>query len=213
MKGYNTTGWNRLRYNVWSLFYDPVLRLLEPGRRQALEQAAPRPGERILIVGGGTGLDLPHLQALGAGQADILLTDISPAMLDRARRRTARLGMDSVRIETMDAQALRLDGGQFDLVILHLILAVVPDARATLREAARVLKADGRISIYDKFAPDDRPPGLLRRLANVVSETLATSITRQLGPLLDEAGLEAVVDRPSHFKGFFRTVLARKRAP
>ena len=209
---WNTTRWNRIRYNLWSLFYDPLLRLLQPGRRQALEQAAPRAGERILIVGGGTGLDLPLLAELGAAEADIVLGDIAPAMLARAKKRAEALGLPRVRIKVMDAQALPLEDECFDLVLLHLILAVVPDPQACIREAARVLKPDGRVSIYDKFLPDGRRPGWLRRVLNAVMESLATSITRQLGPLLDHAGLEKVIDQPSHFNGFFRTVLAKKPA-
>ncbi len=207
----NTTRWNRWRYNAYSLFYDRVLGVLQPGREQALKQAEPRPDDHILIVGGGSGLDLPVLQRMGAGEAHILLGDVSPAMLKRARRRVEQLGLPRVEIREMDAQALDVADASQSLVLLHLILAVVPDPHACIREAARVLAPGGRISIYDKFVPPGREPGLLWRLGNQISETLATSITRRLEPLLEEAGLEKVVDTPLRFNGFFRAVLVKKR--
>ena len=90
----------------------------------------------------------------------------------------------------MDGQALEFPDANFDHVILSLILAVIPDPMACIREAARVLKSEGTIAIFDKFVPDGKAPTILRRLLNPLVNLLATNITRQLGPLLDAAGLK-----------------------
>src|SRR5262245_27007613 len=127
----DATTWNRRRYTLWAPLYDFVARF---GRQRwrSLALLDLRPGERVLIVGAGTGADLPLILS----GVSVLATDLTLAMLDRARPR-ARPG---VELRVMDGQALDLPDESFDAVILHLILAVIPDPVACLREAARVLR-------------------------------------------------------------------------
>jgi ubiquinone/menaquinone biosynthesis C-methylase UbiE len=114
----------------------------------------------------------------------------------------------------MDGQALEYEDGSFDAVLLHLILAVIPDPARCLAEAARVLKANGRIGIFDKFVPDRESVPLWRRVANLATNLLATDITRRLGDILTASGapLRVVHDESVGVLGFFRIVLLRKDA-
>lgn len=192
---------NRLRYTLYTPFYDAVVRRLGRGRRRSLELLNVRPGERVLIAGCGTGLDIEHLPA----GAQITAVDITPSMVERTRRR--REGIDA---RVMDAAKLDFADASFDCVILHLILAVVPDPRSTAREAARVLRPGGRAAIFDKFLPDEGRPSLVRRAANVVTRIVATDINRRLAPLVEGTTLRVVRDEPSVFGGMFRVVLAVK---
>ena len=201
----NTAAWNRVRYTLYAPFYDLFVRYLDRGRGRALELLDVRPGERVLLVGCGTGLDLDHLPA----GAEVTAIDYTPAMVERTWARARVLGRP-VRAEVMDAQQLELPDGSFDCVVLHLILAVVPDAEACAREAARVLRPGGRASIFDKFLPDEARPSALRSAANLVMGTLATEINRRLGPLLRAGGLERVHREPSLLGGTFQVALARK---
>ena len=104
----------------------------------------------------------------------------------------------------MDAAALDFADESFDCVVLHLILAVVPDPHATAREAARVLRRGGRASIFDKFA-DHASAG--RRALNVVTNFVATDITRSLNDILAGTELRIVREEPSVFGGVFRVVV------
>jgi ubiquinone/menaquinone biosynthesis C-methylase UbiE len=122
---------------------------------------------------------------------EIVATDITPAMLARLRSRAARLGRP-VRAEVMDAARLDLPDASFDCVALHLALAVVPDPVATIREAARVLRPGGRVSIFDKFLDDGRRASPLRRVVSAVADVVASDFNRQLGPLLAAGGLRLV---------------------
>src|SRR5690606_6165204 len=97
----------------------------------------------------------------------------------------------------------------FDAVILHLIVAVVPDPARALREVARVLRRGGRVSVFDKFAPEGRPPSFVRRALNLVANVLATDVTRQLGPLLQGSGLEISRREPALAGGLFEIAQLR----
>lgn len=202
----NTNRWNRVRYTLYTPFYDVVARRLARGRRRALELLDVTKGERVLIVGCGTGLDLELLPR----NAHVTAVDLTPSMVEKTRVRAASLGM-AVDVRVMDAAALELDDASFDCVILHLVLAVVPDPHATAREAARVLRPGGRASIFDKFLPDGREPSAARRIFNAVTNVFATEINRRLGDLMEGTALQVEKDEPSVFGGAFRVILARRR--
>jgi phosphatidylethanolamine/phosphatidyl-N-methylethanolamine N-methyltransferase len=204
----NTNRWNRLRYTLYAPFYDLVARRLGRGRRRALELLQVQDGERVLIVGCGTGLDL---ELLPRGGAIVTAVDLTPAMVEKTRARAATLGM-SVDARVMDAAKLEFPDASFDCVLLHLILAVVPDPYSTAREAARVLRPGGRASIFDKFLPDEGRPSLARRAANVLTNVFATEINRRLGEILAGTGLRVVTNEASVFGGAFRVVIVSFRA-
>lgn len=201
----NTNRWNRLRYTFYAPFYDLIARRLGRGRRRALELLQVREDERVLIVGCGTGLDLELLPR----NAQVTAVDITPAMVEKTRARAAALGM-SVDARVMDAAALELEDASFDCVILHLILAVVPDPYGTAREAARVLRRDGRVSIFDKFLPDERDASVVRRTFNMITTVFATEINRRLGDILQGTPLRVLANEPSVFGGAFRVVIANR---
>lgn len=200
----NTNRWNRLRYTLWAPLYDRFVRFRRQ-RRRSIGLLALRPGERVLIVGAGTGADLPFIP----DGVEVVAGDITPAMVARIRRRAARLGR-AVRAEVMDGQALPFPDAHFDAVVLHLIVAVIPDPRACLREAARVLKPEGRAVVFDKFVADGRRPSLVRRAANLVANVVATDLTRRLGPLLEGTGLAVVRREPAALGGAFEIALLRR---
>lgn len=202
---FNTNRWNRVRYSFIAPFYDAAARTLQSRRRRSIAMLRLTPGESLLIVGAGTGLDLPLLPE---GVA-VTAVDITPAMVQRLRRRAALLGM-AVDARVMDGQALAFPDGSFDAVILHLILAVIPDPFACIREAERVLRPGGRLVILDKFLPDGQTPSAARRMANLVVGAIATDINRQLGSILANTRLQVERQEPAGLGGFFQMLLCRK---
>ena len=159
----------------------------------------------MLLIGAGTGLDLPCLPR----DVEIHAIDISPLMLARLEARADRYGLDVIA-STMDAARLDYPDAHFDVVVMHLIVAVMPDPQAGLREAHRVLVEDGQLCVMDKFQSDARPARVVRRLVNVVTSFLATDITRQARPLLEGAGFVVEHDTPVMMGTLFRALLARK---
>ncbi len=208
----NTTAWNRLRYGAAAPVYDWVIAPLqalgwEAARQRAIALLAPEPGSRILIVGAGTGVDLEYLPP----GVEIVATDLSPEMIERVEARGRRLGLE-LDARVMDGEKLAFANGEFDHAILHLILAVMPDPEACVREVTRVLRPGGTVSIFDKFVPDGESPSLPRQAANLVTNVVFSDFTRQLGPILD-AGPLRLRHREKVFFDFFTLAVAEKSGP
>lgn len=174
-----TNRWNRLRYTGWAPVYDLMTWGLDRKRQESLRLLGPRPGERILIVGAGTGADLPHIPA----GCVVVATDLTPAMLERARPKVR----DGTHLAVMDGHRLGVVAASFDAVVLHLILAVIPNPVSCLMEAARALRPGGRMVVFDKFVRGRRAPVVLRML-NLVTDALFSDVTRGIAAGLRRAG-------------------------
>jgi ubiquinone/menaquinone biosynthesis C-methylase UbiE len=203
-RGARATSWNRIRYTFWAPLYDLVVAFGRQ-RRRAIELLALQPGERVLLVGAGTGADLPLLPE----GIETLATDLTPAMLERARPKL-RPGME---LRVMDGQRLELPDASFDAVILNLVLAVMPDPVACLREVARVLRPGGRAVVFDKFLRYGERAGVGRRALGVVAGLLFTELDRVLEEILAASGAPLVIehDEAALARGLFRVVLLRRR--
>lgn len=202
---YRENGFLKRSYGMIAPIYDLVVsRPLQGARRQMLRTLPTEQTKRILLSGIGTGLDLPLLPKLHHYTA----LDFSAAMLERARPRAAGLQVEWVMGDSM---ALPFAGAQFDHVVLHLILAVVPYPAACLAEAARVLKPGGTIVIFDKFLrPHQRAP--LRRALNPLSRRIATRLDVVFEEVLREVPqLQKVSDMPLLAGGWFRGIVLEKK--
>jgi protein-L-isoaspartate O-methyltransferase len=107
----------------------------------------PKPGERILEVGPGTGyytLDAAEW-VKPDGQVDIL--DLQQEMLDHTMRRATEAGLANVIPTQSDATAMPYEDATFDAAYLTTVLGEIPDQDAAFRELTRVLKSGGRLVI------------------------------------------------------------------
>lgn len=202
-----TNEWNRFIYRLWAPVYDATVnRLFMPGRRRALEVLALQPGERVLIVGVGTGQDLLLLPS-GVEAVGI---DLSPEMLGKARARLPRCKA-AVKLVVGDAQAPLVEEGSFDAAILNLILSVIPDGKACLQATLRALKPGGRAVIFDKFLPEGTHLSPMRRLVNVFSTLLGTDINRRLSDMMKGCACAVPSSEPSVGRGLYRVLLLCKQ--
>jgi phosphatidylethanolamine/phosphatidyl-N-methylethanolamine N-methyltransferase len=141
-------------YDRWAPVYDFIFDLpFEPGRRAAADAAAEAAGHNgeILVVGVGTGLELPMLPR----NVRVTGVDLSRPMLDVARRRVAREGLDQVQaLHQMDAQALALDDASFDVALAPYVMSVVPDPERALDEMWRVVRPGGELVVMNHFSAE-----------------------------------------------------------
>jgi arsenite methyltransferase len=108
-----------------------------------------RPGEQVVDVGCGAGIDsLIAARMVGASGA-VVGVDMTPAMLDRGRASAERGGFSNVRFHEGLAESLPVADGWADVVISNGVLNLFPDKFAGLCEMARVLKPAGRLQIGD----------------------------------------------------------------
>lgn len=196
-------------YTLLAPIYDWVVSApTQKARKQSLQRIAEEnPARHILINGIGSGLDIPFL----ANNAVYTAIDITPAMLNRAHKQAILKPETSITLLQADVMNLPFEDNRFDAVIMHLILAVVPDPLMALKEASRVLKPGGKIYILDKFIrPGQR--ALLLRLVNTFSRHIATRmdvIFEDLHSGCDELILTR--DEPAMLGGWFRHIELQKR--
>ena len=196
-----SNAWHRFRYTLWAPHYDRVTKLHRE-RRHSIALLELRPGERLVIIGCGTGADLPFLPE----GIEVLATDLTPAMLRQARAH-ARPGIE---IQVMDGMALDLPDGSYDAAILHMVLEVIPDPARCLAEAARVLRPGGRLAVFDKFLPDDDRPGLLRKAGLALLDMVFTSTNRRMGEILARSRAPFVVEHDEPSVGSYRHLILRR---
>jgi phosphatidylethanolamine/phosphatidyl-N-methylethanolamine N-methyltransferase len=196
-----SNAWIRFRYSFWAPHYDRVTRFPRE-RRRSIELLALEPGERLLIIGCGTGADLPFVPL----EVQVLATDLTPAMIRQAEAH-ARPGIE---YRVMDGMALDLPDGGFDAAILHMVLEVIPDPVRCLAEAARVLRPGGRLAVFDKFLPEEASVGPLRRAGLALLDFVFTSTNRRMGEILARSGAPFAVERDEPSVAAYRHLLLRR---
>ena len=138
-------------YARWAPVYDLVFGpVFERGRHAAIA-AAERVGGRILEVGVGTGLSLPHYSRA----CRLCGVDISEPMLRKAQERVAEYRLENVEgLWVMDAEHLSFPDHSFDVVVAQYVITTVPNPEATLDEFARVVKSGGEIILVNHLGAE-----------------------------------------------------------
>jgi len=159
----------------YDLVFGPTL---HPGRVDAIKRMGIKPGDRVLEVGVGTGINVDLYPA------DCAVTgiDLSSSMLEKARERVARKGVRNVRLLQMDAANLKFADDSFDIVYAPYVISVVPDPVAVTREMRRVCRPGGRIVILNHFRS---------------SNPLMARIERMISPLTVHIGFKSDLDLPA----------------
>lgn len=141
----------------WERNADLIDGMSKPVRAWLLEQLDPQPGQTILELGAGpgdTGFDAARLVGEGGR---LISTDISPFMVDVARRRAQTFGVTNVEFQTGDAQRIELPDASVDGVLHRFGPMLLPDPAASAAEVRRVLVDGGRYVTAVWGGPDANP--------------------------------------------------------
>jgi phosphatidylethanolamine/phosphatidyl-N-methylethanolamine N-methyltransferase len=161
---------------------------------------------RVIEIGVGTGLSLPHYPA----GISVLGVDLCPRMLEKARRRQES-GATKARIELqlVDGEHLPHESGAFDAVVLPFVISVTPDPKRLLAEAFRVLAAGGHVLIVNHFA-GVRGLRWLEKAFSPFANLAGFESNLDLTALLEGSPLQIVEIRRLRPIGFFTLVHLRK---
>ena len=195
------SGLNPARYRLWAPIYDRFIDRpsIRSSRRKEMQMADLKPGDRVLLVGVGTGEDLPFLP----DHVKVVAIDITPEMMVRSSDKSRPPQTD---LAVMDAEALAFQDLAFDVVIMNLILTVADHPKIALTEALRVMKKGGRMMIFDKFLGSDEPHPRLFRLMDRVAKIIATSLTVSFEDLMEGQPVTVLSNIPSDFLSRFRII-------
>lgn len=127
-----------------------------------------RPGETVVDLGSGGGLDV-FLAARQVGPTGRAIgIDMTPEMIARARGAAQSAGLTNVEFHLAEIEQLPLEPDSVDCVISNCVLNLVPNKARALAEIFRVLKPGGRVAISDIALKQALPPGLQESLAAYV---------------------------------------------
>ena len=144
-------------YHRYAKFYNVYFgKFLNPGRVKAISVAELQDGEKVLEVGVGTGLSLPHYPQ----GVEVSGIDMSEEMLKKARDLVAQEDLQNIKsLEIMNAEKMTFADNSFDVVMAMHIVTVVTHPAKFAQEMRRVCKPGGRIVIVNYFHNPDRPIG------------------------------------------------------
>lgn len=187
-----------------SAFYDKFFNtgIFLKTRKKIFQEVPFQSKQKILYVGIGTGADLEFINYV---DYDITAIDYSPDMLDIAK---SKFEHSAIKFLEMDAQKMAFEDESFDYIVASLILSVVPDENKCFGEMIRVLKKDGRILIFDKFAPKDQKISLTKKLLRPFISMLGTDIGRSFEKLIiqNKQRIKVEQDNPVMLNGMYKYI-------
>jgi phosphatidylethanolamine/phosphatidyl-N-methylethanolamine N-methyltransferase len=198
-------------YRRYGRLYDLYFGVIfQRGRKQAIERMRCRPEDHILEVGIGTGLSL----ALYPPGVTITGIDISPEMLEQAKVRKERYGLDHVaELSVMDAEHMEFPDDTFDKVAAIYVASVVPNPARLVSEMRRVCKPEGELYILNHFHSVNPLMGGIEHLLAPLSRLIGFHPDLCLEAFIEETSLEVIETSPTNLLGYWKLVRARNNKP
>ena len=189
-------------YRLFSGSYDIVFGpVFHPGRKDAVRIANDRPGQRILEVGVGTGLSLPHFRP----DSRVTGIDVSAEMLAKARGRAERRRLAHVEgLHVMDAENLEFPDSSFDAVLALYVASVVPNPARFAAEMRRVCIPGGTIVVVNHFTSENLLLRLMEKRLGRLARHIGFHADFPFDAFRRDSRLSIREVRPSNLFGYWR---------
>ena len=201
---------SRTVWDRWSDWYGLSERDFEPIREAAIDRLELQPGDRVLEVGCGPGVNFERVRREIGPEGELVAVDYSPGMIENARVRIEEHGWENVQVRRADATTVEFDDS-FDAALATLSLSVMPDIPRATEAIYRSLAPGGSLAVVDIRPFPSGPARVLNPLVWRFLRWYANwnpdgDVFDALATVFDES---EVVD--TNFMGTSYTVICRKR--
>lgn len=157
-----------------------------------VEHAGLAPGQTVLDLGSGAGLDAFIARREVGESGRVIGLDFTPEMVEKARANADRLGFGNVTFVEGDIEAIPLDDASVDVIVSNCVLNLVPDKARAFAEMARVMRPGGHFCVSDVVTRGDLPEAV-RQSAELYAGCVAGAMDEAAYlDLLRSAGFERV---------------------
>ena len=160
--------------------------------------ASLQPGETVLDLGSGAGVDA-FLAATAVGaHGRVIGVDMTPAMVSKARANAEKGGYTNVEFRLGEIESLPVADSTIDVIISNCVINLSPDKASVFREAFRVLRPGGRLAISDVVASAELPDDLRGDISLYSGCMAGASLISELEVMMSEAGFERIRIAPKN---------------
>ena len=187
-----------------------------------LQHARVQPGETVLDLGSGAGIDA-FLAARETGPTGhVVGVDMTPEMIERARANARKVGAANVEFRLGEIEHLPLADASVDVVISNCVINLSPDKKQVFREALRALRPGGRLLVSDLVLTRPLPEALRASVSAYVGCIAGASLRHDYLQQMRDAGFTDVeivderryagfdADAPAEWRGIVDTVVSVK---
>ena len=191
-----TTLSKALGYSTQDLNQIPTEANLGLGCGNPVAIASLKPGEVVLDLGSGGGLDC-FLAAKQVGETGLVIgVDMTPEMVSKARQNAVKSGYKNVEFRLGEIENLPAADNSIDVIISNCVINLSPEKKKVFQESFRVLKPGGRLSVSDIVATAPLPEDIQKDLALYVGCVSGAAQIAELEQILKAAGFESIKIKP-----------------
>lgn len=162
--------------------------------------ASLEPGQTVLDLGSGGGIDC-FLAARKVGPSGrVIGVDMTPAMIDRARRNKAKIGAENVEFRLGEIEHLPVVDNSVDVAISNCVINLSPDKEQVFREVYRVLKPGGRLAVSDIVTDGPLPEAVKQDLAAWAGCVAGALDVADYVAAMEAAGFTGMTLTPSYWE-------------